>query len=464
VLIRRRSILLVLLVLLAAPAGGVLPARAAEPVAYDAVVTVTFTEAAAGYDLAGAALAGADVSLVARLGGADPALQVLAATTDAAGAARFSGVARGVDGTPVLLSVVASRTSTTPIGACHATDTRSGSIDGVVSEQTLPLDLIGFLSSTTSCPAGGAIPPGVEPDGAVIVSVTSEGSGIPLAATGVTLTATTADGPFQSLAGTTDDEGRATFSGVGRPTGGVPVTLTAAVSFATSVPADGCTTTYQWSGSARAPGAAGTVEIAVSAGLAATVSCAPPGPDAPVLTGSVVDASGAPVPIAAAWLAMSRSDGARWVGRIEPTAGGQFAARLHPWGSDDDPAEVELRVVGVASGSRTAGDCTYTTGEVGSLAIEVALGEGFDPDPVTIVTTTGDLSSVCGASATPSPGTGSGTVSVPAPSDRPALTLPPTDAAAVLAQRAGTPLLPALVAVLGALALVLGWAVVRRDA
>lgn len=462
-LIRRRSFLLVLLALLAAPAGA-LPARAAEPVAYDAAVTVTITEATAGHDLAGAALGGASVTLVARLGGADPALQTLVATTNAAGAAYFTGVARGVDGTPVLLSVVASRTNTTPIGACYATDTRSGSVDGVVAEQTLAFDLIAFLSSSTTCPAGGPMPPGVEADGTVVVSVTGDGSGIPLAATGVTLTAVTADGPFQTLSGTTDDEGRATFTGIGRPTGGVPVGLAAAVSQATSVPADGCTTTYQWSGSAHAPGAAGTVEIAVTAGLTATVRCAPPGPEAPVLGGSVVDATGAPVPIAAAWLTMGRSDGARWVGRIEPNPAGQFAARLHPWGSDDDPAEVELHVIGVASGSRTAGDCIYATGEVGRLAIDVALEEGFDPDPVTIVTATADLSSVCGAGATPSPGAGSGTVSVPAPSDGPALTLPPTDAATALVRPTGAPLLPALVGVLGALALLLGWAVVRRDA
>jgi hypothetical protein len=469
VLFRRRRSLLVLLVALAASTtGAALPVHAADAVVFDGTMTVRFSEARPGYDLAGPALGGADVTLVARLGGADPALQLLAATTGPDGTATFTGVARATAGTPVLLSVEATRTSTIPVGACTLTELRYGSSDGVVAEPTLALDIVGFLSTSTVCPPGGPVPAGIEPDGTVVVTVVGAGSGIPLAAAEVTLTATSDDGPFQSFAGATDDDGRVTFAGVGRPAGATAVTFVAAVAHATSSLADGCTVSDQWSGSEQAPGAAGTVQIVLAAGLSSTITCPPPGPDAPVLGGAIIDASGAAVTVGTAWLTMTRSDGARWVDRIEPGVDGSFAVRLQRWGSEDDPAALEIHVLGVPTGTRTIGDCVHTDGEVGSLSLDVALAEGFDPDPVTVVTATGELHSVCGVVATPAPGADPEPAVGSAPSGGPlvgpSITLPPTDAAASIGRPGHAPLLPALVVALVALAPLVGWALIRRDA
>jgi len=477
VLSRRLGGPLSLLVLPAALAASMIgaPARAAEPVTFDATVTVEFTEAAIGFDLAGDPIAGAQVGLVARIGGAEPAVQSLAATTGAAGTATFDGVARSTGDTPVLLAIEASRTTGAPIGGCSLTETRYGGVGGVVSEPIVAVDLVGFLSSSTACPPGGPLPPGIVADGVVLVTVVGGATAIPLPSLNLTLSATAGGVPFQSLAATTDDDGRATFEGVGRPTANAEVTLAAAVADSTMTLVDGCAVTHHWSGSGREPGAAGTVAIVVPAGLATTIACAPPGPDSPVLTGAIRDASGDAVPVATAWLAMTRSDGARWIGRIEPGANGSFATRLQAWGSDDDPATLEIRVQGAPTATRTAGDCIHTDGPVGRVSLDVALEGGFDPDPVTVVAEIGERSSVCGIAAAPAPGGGSTGAGTPTPGGSPAagalspasgpsITLPPTDAADALGRAVHEPLLPALVAVLGALALAVGWAVAGRDA
>ena len=311
-------------------------------------------------------------------------------------------------------------------------------------------------------PGAAPVPAGVALDAHVVVTVAS-GSGIPLPDVIVSLTAAANDVPFQALDGVTDDDGRAVFDGVGRSDGGPVVTLTAAAVRVTHELVDGCTFTQHWSGTARTASAAGTTHLSVTGGLATSVACAAPGPDAPTLTGFVRDASGAPVAIETAWLTMERADGGRWIGSIAPSPVGSFAVRVQPWGTDDEPARVEVRVIGAPTSERTDGSCTYTDGHLGSLELEVALVEGLDPDPVTITTTVGQQSAVCGAVATPDPG-----ASAPgpgaAPLTGPSITLPPTDAAATIRGDGHAPLLPALIVALGLAALLVGWELARRDA
>jgi hypothetical protein len=467
VLIRRRFSLLVALSAFVAAGLGWAPAtRAADPVVTDATVSVAFTQAAPGADLAGPALAGAAVELIARLDGSDPAaapLQVLYATTGPTGMVALTGVARSSDPSlPVRLSIAASATTTAPSGPCVIKTTWSATQDGIVSAAAVAVDLVGHATISTTCPPGTPAPAGVVLDGEVVVTVTG-GSGIPLPDVIVSLTASTGDAPFQAFDGLTDDDGRAIFSGVGRSDGGPVVTLAATAARTTHELVDGCTFTQHWSGAARDAGAAGTVDLPVTVGLATTVACSAPAADAPLLTGFVLDAAGGPVGLVSAWVAMERADGGRWVGPIGQSAGGGFAVRVQPWGTDDEPARLEVRVIGASTGQRSVGDCTYTDGHLGSLALDVALAEGLDPDPVTITTTVGQQGALCGAVATPGPGSSAPSTGV-APPVGPTITLPPTDAGAAIRGDTGAPLLPALIVALGLAALLLGWELIRRDA
>ncbi|HEU0236551.1 MAG TPA: hypothetical protein VFR14_08940 [Candidatus Limnocylindrales bacterium] len=311
-------------------------------------------------------------------------------------------------------------------------------------------------------PGGTPVPAGVALDAQVVVTVAS-GSGIPLPDVIVSLTAAADGVPFQALDGVTDDDGRAVFDGVGRSDGGPVVTLAASAARTTHELVDGCTFTQRWSGTARQPSDPAAIELPVTVALATSVACDAPEPGAPILTGFVRDAAGAPVAIATAVLTMERVDGGRWVGSIGPSPDGAFAVLVQPWGTDDEPAHVSVRVVGSPTGTRSDGGCTYTDGHLGSLEFEVALVEGLDPDPVMITTTVGQQSVVCGAVATPDPGVpapGAGS----APSSGPTITLPPTDAAAAIQGGGHAPLLPALIVALGLAALLLGWELARRDA
>jgi len=311
-------------------------------------------------------------------------------------------------------------------------------------------------------PDGTPVPAGVALDAEVVVTVTS-GSGIPLPEVIVSLTASAGEVPFQAFDGVTDDDGRAIFDGVGRSDGGPVVTLAASAARTTHELVDGCTFTQHWSGTARQAGSPGPIQLPVTVGLATAVACNAPAAGAPILTGFVRDAAGAPVALATAVVTMERADGGRWVGSIGPSPDGSFAVRVQPWGTDDEPAHLQLRVIGAPTGVRSDGACAYTDGHLGSLEFEVALVEGLDPDQVTITTTVGQQSVVCGAVATPDPGVpapGAG----PAPSTGPTITLPPTDAAAAIRGGGHAPLLPALIVALGLAALLLGWELARRDA
>jgi hypothetical protein len=310
--------------------------------------------------------------------------------------------------------------------------------------------------------AAEPLPPGIALDGLVVVAV-SGGPGIPLPDVDVILTASVAGVPFQTLGATTDDAGRATFAGVGRPTDGPAVTLVAHGTRVTQSVVDGCTFTDRWSGAAHAAGAAGQVDLPISASLAATIDCPPPGPTAPTLAGVIRDVAGGPIAVATAWVSMERSDGATWTGPIHPTANGSFVVRVQPWGTDDEPADLVVRVLGVPTSQRVVGDCRSSDGPLGALSLDVVLAEGFDPDPVIVETRTAELSGVCGVAATPGPAPAA-TVVGSAPSIGPSITPPPTDAAAAIRGATTTELLPALVVALGMLALLLGWELVRRDA
>ena len=466
-LIRRRfSLLVVLSAFVAAGLGSAPAARAAEPVVTDGTASVTFTRAAAGADLAGLALAGAGVELVARLDGSDPTappLQVLSGTTGPTGMVTLTGVARSSDPSlPVRLSIEASATTTASSGPCSVETTWSAAQYGIISAASVVVDLVGHAAVSTTCPPGTPAPDGVTLDGEVVVIVTG-GSGIPLPEVIVSLTASADGVPFQALDGLTDDDGRAVLGGVGRSDREPVVTVAAAAARTTYDLVHGCTFTQHWAGSAREPIAGATLHLPVLAGLATTVACSAPAADAPSLTGFVRDAAGGPVALTSGLLTMERADGGRWIGSIGSSTGGSFAIRVQPWGTDDEPARLALRVIGAPTAQRTDGECTYIDGHLGSLVVDLALVEGLDPDPVTITTTVGQQSAVCGAVATPPPG-GSAPGPGGAPSAGPTITLPPTDAAAAVRGDGHAPLLPALIVALGLVALLVGWELIRRDA
>jgi hypothetical protein len=127
--------------------------------------------------------------------------------------------------------------------------------------------------------------------------------------------------------------------------------------------------------------------------------------DEPVLTGTVLDASGAPFPVEQARMTMTGPDGGGMhAAPLEIAADGSFEVALQPWGSTATPAEVTISVTGIVAESIANADgCTDDYAPVAEASFDLALEGGGEPDPVAIVAQPAIVGTVCGAAATSAP-------------------------------------------------------------
>lgn len=178
--------------------------------------------------------------------------------------------------------------------------------------------------------------------------------------------------------------------------------------------------------------------------------------DEPVLTGTVLDANGAPFPVEEARMTMTGPDGAGiHAAQIEVGADGTFEVALMPWGTTEAPAEVTIAITGAGTESvpNDVG-CTDEVAQVAEATVDVTLEDGGEPEPIQIVAESRIVGTVCGAQATPRTTLPPSAVSpvTPAPSAAPA--------APIADPEGGVPWLPLIVlAVVTLAALLGGWRV-----
>lgn len=152
--------------------------------------------------------------------------------------------------------------------------------------------------------------------------------------------------------------------------------------------------------------------------------------DAPVLTGTVVDASGQPFPVEDGMMTMTAPDGGGIHGAPVSVGGnGSFEVELMPWGTEATPAEVTISITGVVSETvETPTGCIDQYAPVAETTFAVALESGGEPEPVELVAEQQLIGTVCGAGSSPTttlppsevdPGT-------PQPSEAPAVVAPAT--------------------------------------
>ncbi len=124
--------------------------------------------------------------------------------------------------------------------------------------------------------------------------------------------------------------------------------------------------------------------------------------DEPVLTGTVVDASGAPFDVEEARMTMTGPDGGGLhAAQVEIAPDGSFQVGLMPWGTAEAPAEVTLTFTGAVNESITNADgCTDDYAPVAEATFDVALESGGEPEPVAVVAELRIVGTVCGATVT----------------------------------------------------------------
>jgi hypothetical protein len=178
--------------------------------------------------------------------------------------------------------------------------------------------------------------------------------------------------------------------------------------------------------------------------------------DEPVLTGTILDASGQPIEIVDADMTMTAPDGGGIHGApMVIAADGSFEVGLMPWGTADNPARVEIVATGVQFEAPGAEEgCLDQVVPTVDVALEVALESGGEPVPVELVAEPQVVSTVCGA-------IGGGTRTLPPsnvdPTAAPIVTSPPAAPAASGASEAdGVP--AAAVALLAVAVIVVGGA------
>jgi hypothetical protein len=181
------------------------------------------------------------------------------------------------------------------------------------------------------------------------------------------------------------------------------VSVAADATLADATTSEGCTITETWSGAADAVPVAATTTIDVAASREQSATCRPPGPDAPVLHGTILGPDGLPLVPEVATVSMRRGDGGMWEAGFSVERNGSFATPVEPWGTADEPADLVVHVTGAVSGTETDGDCTYDLAPDGSLLRHVALADGTEPAPVTIVADIARVAGACGTTGTPSP-------------------------------------------------------------
>ena len=161
------------------------------------------------------------------------------------------------------------------------------------------------------------------------------------------------------------------------------------------------------------------------------------------LTGTVIDAAGAP--LAGVHLVISEElppDGGLAAYQVTTAADGSFGIDIHAWGTADVPASLTIKTPADETVVVLGEKCSQTWGIAVAASEQVALADA-PPDPLTLTAATTLLGEVCGTTATPPPansGNGNGS----ATGGRPVLTPPPTDTFAASNAAAPDRLGPAL--------------------
>jgi hypothetical protein len=150
--------------------------------------------------------------------------------------------------------------------------------------------------------------------------------------------------------------------------------------------------------------------------------------DAPVLTGTVVDANGEPFPVESGLLEMTAPDGGGiHAAQVSVGGDGSFEVEVMPWGSEANPAEVTITITGVVADTTVdAAGCTNQFAPVAEATFPVALESGGEPEPVALVAQEQLIGSVCGAGGTAGPTLPPSEVDpvTPVPSEPPAVVAP----------------------------------------
>jgi hypothetical protein len=154
--------------------------------------------------------------------------------------------------------------------------------------------------------------------------------------------------------------------------------------------------------------------------------------DAPVLSGTVVDANGEPFPVESGLLEMTAPDGGGiHAAQVSVGGDGSFEVEVMPWGTDANPAEVTIRITGVvADTSEDAAGCTNQFAPVAEATFPVAIGSGGELEPVALVAEEQLIGTVCGAGGSGGPTLPPSEVDpvTPAPSGPPAVPEPASPA------------------------------------
>ena len=154
--------------------------------------------------------------------------------------------------------------------------------------------------------------------------------------------------------------------------------------------------------------------------------------DAPVLTGTVVDANGEPFPVENGLLEMTAPDGGGiHAAQVSVGGDGSFEVEVMPWGTDASPAEVTITITGVvAETTEDVAGCTNQFAPVAVTTFPIALESGGEPEPVRLVAEEQLIGTVCGAGGSAGPTLPPSEVDpvTPVPSEPPAIAEPVTPA------------------------------------
>ena len=445
------SMLLPVVVLALVAAG---PVAAAEPpagVVLDATVTVTVVADQADGSVA-QPLEGAAVVLRAVTNDfPDDPIQELTGTTDAAGVATFEGVARADAGGPeVFLSAEASIESSSTDGECIVTESWFGIVGDVPSSDGLDIPVTALPSSSIVCPPpDNTLPEGLVADASLELAVTFDGAPVEAIVTA----AISRDGWVTFLEAATQD-GIAVIDAIARPDdGGAPVDvlLTATASIPDAI--NDCAFERVAEGNLSLTiDAAGLVQATMPLELAPFDA-----PDQSQSIAVVERTGGAPVAGSGVFVLQTHPGAAEpWGCHAVTGADGQVTVPIYNWGTPGAPSIVSFEIYGPITSTEVRGECVLSFGHVGQGSLTQE--DGVVAEIVTIETDIMELDEVCSTTGTPeppvqAPGAGAGGA-VP--------TLPPTDAL-FGTEPTTSPLLPAVLALLAALALAVAFTVpVRR--
>lgn len=149
------------------------------------------------------------------------------------------------------------------------------------------------------------------------------------------------------------------------------------------------------------------------------------------LTGTVVGADGGPIEVREAWIEQEWGNGEISVlgrERLEVAEDGSFTVAVYASGTKDNPKRVEIDVYGPLTGREVEGDCEYQLGLYGEWQADVALAEGDDPSPITVVVDREvRVGGGCaGSTVEPGPTDDPGATGEPTPIDEPTVEPEPT--------------------------------------